>query len=180
MNTRWSGWFRYDESSPSCLRWANSPNPSIRAGAVAGSLMCSTGYWIVGHDYNQTLCHRIVWEMINGEIGEELEVDHIDGNRGNNLISNLRVVDKQTNLMNMSMYKNNTSGVCGVYKKHRKDRPPSWVAQWSDLNGKLNYKYFSIKKYGLEGSFLLAYEYRLKMISELNESGARYTDRHGK
>lgn len=176
----WHEWFYYDENSPSGLRWASSPNWSISVGEVAGSLMGSTGYWIVGHDHKQTLCHRIVWEMINGTIYEGLEIDHVDGNRGNNLISNLRVVDKQTNLMNMGMYKNNTSGVNGVYKRCRKTRPPSWVAQWSDLDGKLNHKSFSTRKYGCEYAFLLAKNYRENKIAELVEAGVPYTERHGK
>lgn len=42
------------------------------------------------------------------------EIDHIDGNRLNNVRSNLRVVTRVNNMKNKGKYINNTSGVTGV------------------------------------------------------------------
>jgi hypothetical protein len=49
-----------------------------------------------GHEY--TLCaHRIVWIAAHGTIDSSLSIDHIDGNKTNNAISNLRLVTIQEN-----------------------------------------------------------------------------------
>lgn len=69
--------------------------------------------------------HRVMWLMYYYEwpIGE---IDHIDGNRKNNIISNLRDVSAIVNRRNARMFSHNTSGVNGVYwnAKIRK-----WCAQ---------------------------------------------------
>ena len=35
--------------------------------------------------------HRIIWEVVNGEIPQGYDIHHIDGNRANNTISNLQL-----------------------------------------------------------------------------------------
>ena len=57
---------------------------------------------------------------------------------------------------------------------------PAWVAHWYELDGKSKSKRFGVKVYGDENAFILAWEYRKKMIKLLNDNGAGYTDRHGK
>lgn len=57
--------------------------------------------------------HRVIWALVNGEWPEG-EIDHIDGNKLNNVIGNLRVVSSAENRRNMSRPKTNTSGVIGV------------------------------------------------------------------
>lgn len=42
--------------------------------------------------------HRIVWEVHNGPIPDQFEIDHIDGCKTNNHISNLRLVTHAENL----------------------------------------------------------------------------------
>lgn len=90
------------------------------------------GYRMVCVRGKKYLTHRVIWEMINGNIPYGLEIDHIDGNRSNNRIDNLRLVKRSNNNKNKSKQLNNTSGVTGVTwcKKHKK-----WIARYK-LNGK--------------------------------------------
>lgn len=57
--------------------------------------------------------HCMIWEAFIGEIGyPDKMIDHIDRNRSNNRIDNLRLVDARTNTHN----KNNNSEFIGVRK----------------------------------------------------------------
>ena len=42
--------------------------------------------------------HRFMWECIVGPIGDKLVINHKDGNRANNVLSNLEVVTQSENL----------------------------------------------------------------------------------
>lgn len=61
------------------------------------------------------LVHRIIWTMHNGEIPEGKYIDHIDGNRLNNRIENLRVALQAQNRQNSGFQVNNTSGYKDVF-----------------------------------------------------------------
>lgn len=50
-----------------------------------------------------------------------LRIDHIDGNKKNNLRSNLRDASHQQNLCNRPKQINNTTGYKGVYKVHNRN-----------------------------------------------------------
>lgn len=123
-------------------------------------------------------------EINNGKIPENHAIDHLDGNKMNNHISNLRLTTYALNNRNLLKAKNNTSGMTGVSKTSISFKDSGrcyeyWMAQWY-----LDYKYFqkkfSIKKFGEQGAFVLACEHREKMVAQLNLDGAGYTDRHGK
>lgn len=43
--------------------------------------------------------HRLVYEAFAGKIGEGLEIDHRDGNKHNNDITNLRAVNRSENML---------------------------------------------------------------------------------
>lgn len=61
--------------------------------ARIGYLVCQVGCKC---DY----AHRHIWRAFNGDIPEGMEIDHIDTNRGNNNLSNLRLVSKKENRNN--------------------------------------------------------------------------------
>jgi hypothetical protein len=52
--------------------------------------------------------HRLVYEKFGGEIPKGLEIDHIDGNKHNNDITNLRAVTRSQNMKAMWERKNKT------------------------------------------------------------------------
>ena len=78
------------------------------------------GYYIVGFENKLYRVHRVVYFLKTGVDPQEKQVDHIDGNKLNNKISNLRLADNQQNNANKKKRKTNTSGITGVY--WRKDR----------------------------------------------------------
>ena len=56
------------------------------------------------------LLHRLVYEAHNGEIPENLCIDHIDNDRQNNNITNLRLCNRSENQHNRKVSKNNKLG----------------------------------------------------------------------
>lgn len=75
------------------------------------------GYIVVSVDDKLHYAHRIIWEMKNGKIENGMQIDHINHDRSDNRIENLRVVDNQVNHTNRPKQSNNSTGVVGVYKK---------------------------------------------------------------
>lgn len=76
----------------------------------------------------------------------------------------------------------NSTGVTGVFfeEYEQKGRPYCrYLTVWMDTEGKRHTKSFACKKYGYDQAFQLACEYRSKMIAELNEQGAGYSETHG-
>tara|TARA_R110000737_G_scaffold51885_5_gene73360 strand:- start:998 stop:1369 length:372 start_codon:yes stop_codon:yes gene_type:complete len=47
---------------------------------------------------NQTLSHRFIYEFFKGPIPDRCDIDHIDGNRTNNRISNLQALTPKENV----------------------------------------------------------------------------------
>jgi hypothetical protein len=52
--------------------------------------------------------HRLIWTICNGEIPEGFDVDHMNGNRADNKIQNLRLVTRQGNNQNLQSSKSNS------------------------------------------------------------------------
>jgi HNH endonuclease/AP2 domain len=178
----WHDVFIEDANSPTGLIWKIRSSRRAKAGNVAGCIRTDKkhGWQRFQVKYNKTLwlVHRILWVMRNGEIDADLEIDHIDGNSLNNSVENLRLVSAAVNLRNTKQRSTNSSGVTGVgfittngYTYAR--------AQWYNLSGERESKNFSCKNLGLLEAFAAACAYREKIIAELNNIGAGYSDRHG-
>lgn len=71
------------------------------------------------------VAHRVAWAMEYGA-WPEVNVDHIDGDKANNKISNLRHATQSENQMNRPKPSQNSSGVKGVYWCSRDNR---WIAK---------------------------------------------------
>lgn len=91
--------FTYDEASGLLLYRVDRKN--VSAGTVAGYCR-KDGYQVVCVKKRRYYAHRIIWLMINGAFPpDKMDIDHIDGNKRNNRIQNLRVVTRSQNNQNM-------------------------------------------------------------------------------
>lgn len=93
-------------------------------GRKAGSLR-PDGYYEIRIDRKLYRAHKLAYLYTRGYL-PELEVDHINGVRGDNRLTNLREVTSSENKRNSSIRNDNSSGVVGVswYKASSK-----WSAQ---------------------------------------------------
>ena len=107
--------FNYNEITGE-LTWAVRSANRVYIGDIAGTVT-PHGYRIVSMGgIGSVMAHRIIYTKVYGIQDWSLyEVDHIDGNRTNNSISNLRLVSRHINMKNKKIYDNNKTGMVGVY-----------------------------------------------------------------
>lgn len=110
--------FHYDIESGKLLWKVGKHGRGCVKGKEAGSVKTDGRYRTVFFNGKRLYCHRVIWEIINGEIPQGLCIDHIDGNGLNNKIDNLRLVTLSENQKNRRLNKNNSSGIAGVFN-HR-------------------------------------------------------------
>jgi hypothetical protein len=67
--------------------------------------------------------HVYIWKLKNGDIPDNFEIEHWDGNKLNCQISNLRLATKSENSCNKEKYKNNKSGFKCICKQTQKGHP---------------------------------------------------------
>lgn len=82
-------------------------------GREAGTFCKDIGYRKVHFDGQIYYTHRLIWKLLYGE--DPLEIDHINGNRSDNRITNLRSVSRLENMRNAKRRSSNASGVTGVF-----------------------------------------------------------------
>ena len=102
--------FTYEEVTGNLYRNIKAGNSKI--GDIAGCLDTKSGYLKVTVDYKQTMNHRVLWLYVHGYLPKY--IDHINGNRSNNRLENLREASIVENNRNKSISKNNTSGYNGI------------------------------------------------------------------
>ena len=103
--------FVYDPDT-GVLTWLLRKAYRIQIGDVAGS-PTDRGYLCVRLDGSNYKVHRIVWAMYAG-LAAARPLDHVNGVKSDNRISNLREASSSENGRNTSAYRNNTSGYKGV------------------------------------------------------------------
>ena len=72
------------------------------------------GYRIIYFNGKKYPAHRIAWNLYYGEWPSK-EIDHINLNRSDNRIKNLRLADRYQNMANTEKLSTNKSGNKGVY-----------------------------------------------------------------
>lgn len=103
-----------------------------KAGDIVGCLR-KDGYLVTSIHKKFFYLHRLAWFYVYGEHPKNL-IDHIDRNKKNNKIENLRIVNYAENSQNSNKHKDNTSGYKGVWK-HTKNRWRAGIC----VNGKMDY-----------------------------------------
>ena len=73
------------------------------------------GYLIIKIKGKQYKAHRLVYAYFNGRF-PTMEIDHINRDRLDNRIENLRETDRQGNVDNTTKKVNTDTGVVGIYK----------------------------------------------------------------
>lgn len=103
--------FDYDKET-GYLIWKINKDPFKCKGKIAGSVD-SIGYRIIVIDGVNYKSHRVVWLYHNGCWPED-QIDHINRNKDDNRIENLRECSTKENCQNRKKQRNNTSGHTGV------------------------------------------------------------------
>lgn len=105
----------YEPESGEFYRRVDAPRGAFKVGDRMGRTHLE-GYRLIkirGRDFK---AHRLAWLYVYGEWPKD-EIDHINGQRGDNRIANLRDVPKTTNQQNQKALRNTATGALGVTKK---------------------------------------------------------------
>ena len=131
--------FEYDKETGNLI-WKIKPSSrghSVKAGDIAGTLK-SHGYLCVGINYNSYRAHRLIFLMHKGYLPKT--VDHINGDKLDNRIENLRAATVGQNQHNRKTNANNTSGYKGVcWNKAQK----KWTARITLERKNIHLGYFA-------------------------------------
>lgn len=88
--------------------WIKPTANCIKVGSLAGSIN-KLGYSVIVLKGKFIPAHRLVW-LVEYGVFPSKNLDHIDRNPSNNIVSNLREVDQSQNNCNTLMRAGNTSG----------------------------------------------------------------------
>ena len=70
--------------------------------------------------------HMFIWELVNGDIPEGMQIDHINGNRLDNRLCNLRIVSQRKNQQNRKCHR---EGRLPGTKKCKDNKTNPWSAR---------------------------------------------------
>lgn len=94
------------------LYWRFSPGGPVAGGSVAGSVT-KKGYRIVRLSQRPYRAHALAWALSHGRWPDG-EIDHINGDKDDNRIVNLRDSTRKQNMANRGASKRSRTGARGV------------------------------------------------------------------
>ena len=103
-------YLRYDAETGKIF-WKLNKGGNGKAGNEAGWM--NKFYHRITINRKTYHAHRIAWLLTYGSWPVD-QIDHINGNKKDNRLANLRNVSNRENSRNKKIYKNNTSGTLGV------------------------------------------------------------------
>ena len=114
----------FDYREDGVLIWNDPKSRSVKNGDIAGSFK-KDGYCQINYKGKLYRRCRLIWLWHNGYIPENY-IDHINRNRSDDRIENLREVTQRCNLRNKENKSDNSSGVKGVYYQKSSGK---WMAR---------------------------------------------------
>ena len=133
--------FKYEPETGELIRIAHKHTSYPGMGKIGmpvggddghGYRMCA----LLGHKFK---VHQIVWLMCNEKL-PELPIDHIDHDRRNNKVGNLRLVTDFENMQNLSAAKSSMTGI------RKDDKGNGWSANINIGKKKTYLGYFKTKE----------------------------------
>lgn len=121
--------------------WLIDRGGKARVGAQAGSLT-KKGYLNISIHKKLYRAHRLAWLYVYGSWPAQ-EIDHINRNKSDNRIDNLRDASRRLNNINKNLPRNNTSGIKGVGWHEKKQK---WRARIFVFRKQINLGWYSTKE----------------------------------
>ena len=115
-----------------------STSNRVKVGAAAGSVN-GQGYLNIKVQSRLYKAHRLAWLYVNGAWPKD-QIDHINRNRSDNRISNLRDVSRKQNGQNAGKRSDNKSGHPGVCWNKQRSK---WEARIKHNNKQIHLGYYS-------------------------------------
>lgn len=139
--------------------WWTNHYWKTKVGKRAG-IQKKNGYRYINFKYVSVFEHRVIWYLHYGSWPKN-EIDHINGNKSDNRIKNLRDVDRSINMRNTQRGSLNKSGVLGVcwrsqrgkwsaFIKVRKKR--IWLGSFRDFQDAVEARRAAEIKYGFHAN----------------------------
>ncbi len=125
--------------------WLISTNNRALIGSEAGC-KDGCGYIKIMVNGKQEYAHRLAWLYVNGYFPEN-DIDHINRDKSDNKISNLRHVSHRCNTRNCKVAANSKTGVTGVTVS---SRTPGWFSYIYIDYGKIYLGFFKNFKDAVE------------------------------
>lgn len=100
----------------------------------------SSGYCSGALHGKNVYAHRVIWKMVHDE--EPPAIDHLDGDRQNNTLRNLRATSHRLNMRNRGRHSTNRSGVTGVYWNQVTSK---WFAQFRSAGASVSKSFESLE-----------------------------------
>lgn len=120
------------------LRWKKRPDVMFKnsvdaskwnnkmQGKLAFTTLSDNGYYRGGIFGRKYTAHAVIWALYHGS-WPQCEIDHINGDRTDNSIKNLRDCDRSQNQMNRSYQKNSKTNIKGVWFSKSKGKYESAI-----------------------------------------------------
>ena len=127
------------------FRWRINASPRVLAGSVAGTVN-DKGYLVIRYKGKVYKAHRLAWLIITSSLPSG-EIDHVNGNKLDNSISNLRIASREQNNRNVGLRSDNTSGFKGVRWSNPNKK---WHANISVAKKRIHLGFFEKKEDAVE------------------------------